>query len=411
MSQVEIVSVLLVAGLIGLGTSTVYLCMVMVGAWRLVRRARRINSVVDAQHALHTDYLPNVTVMKPLHGPEPQLESNLRSFFEQDYHALAAGQGAYVEYLFCARHENDAGLLLVHQLADEYPSLAIHTFVSGDPWGPNAKLCSLAVMAKAASADVWVVSDSDVMVTSDYLRRVVAPFAHEYVGCVTCLYRGVAPGNGLWALLEATGMSIEMSSGVAVSTMLEPMLFALGPTMALRRECVRMAGGFESLVNYCADDFVLGNRIGQQPNRTVQLSSYVVDHVILNLSFAESVRHQVRWMKSTRCSLPKGHLGTGLTFATPYGLLVCWCEVLLGHVHTGLILLLFSVAGSMLRAFAVGNYVVRERYLLRTIVLFPLRDLMGFCFWLMSYTSRRILWRGEVYELKRDGQMQKVKEI
>ncbi|MFT3971913.1 MAG: glycosyltransferase [Amaricoccus sp.] len=135
-------------------------------------------------------------------------------------------------------------------------------------------------MAHAASTDLWVVSDSDVEVTEDYLQRVVAPFADEQVGCVTCLYRGVAPEGGLWALLEAAGMSIEMSSGVVVSAMLKPMRFALGPTMAFRRDCVHLSGGFESLVNYCADDFVLGNRIGQQPGRTVELSSYVVGRAL-----------------------------------------------------------------------------------------------------------------------------------
>jgi ceramide glucosyltransferase len=400
---------ILFIGLAGLATSTVYLCMVMVAAVRLARRARLMDGVVDGRRrALDVDQLPSITVMKPLHGPEPRLEENLRSFFEQDYHRLTADLGVRIEYLFCARSQNDAGLELVRGLAHEYPALAIRTFASGEPWGPNAKLCSLAVMGKAAATDLWVVSDSDVVVTSDYLRRVVAPFADERVGCVTCLYRGTAPGRGFWASLEAVGMSIEMSSGVAVSTMLGPMRFALGPTMVLRRECVQAAGGFDALVEYCSDDFVLGSRIAQQPGRIVELSSYVVDHVILNLSFADSVRHQVRWMKSTRCSLPKGHLGTGLTFAVPYGMLACAGAMLLGHSVMGLILLIFSVAGRMLQAFVVGRYVVREPRLWRVLVLFPIRDLMGFCFWAMSFTDRRILWRNEMYELQHGGRMRKI---
>ncbi|MFT3971912.1 MAG: hypothetical protein QM699_00070 [Amaricoccus sp.] len=113
-------------------------------------------------------------------------------------------------------------------------------------------------------------------------------------------------------------------------------------------------------------------------------------------------------MKTTRCSLPKGHFGTGLAFSVAYGLLSCGSAFLLGHLLGGFTLLLFSVACSMLRAFVVGRYVVRERRLWRTVVLFPMRDLMGFFFWLMSYTSRRILWRNEVYELQRDGRMRKV---
>jgi ceramide glucosyltransferase len=42
------------------------------------------------------------------------------------------------------------------------------------------------------------------------------------------------------------------------------------------------------------------------------------------------------------------------------------------------------------------------------MMLFPLRDFMGSVFWALSYTSNRILWRGEVYELVEDGKMRPV---
>ena len=41
------------------------------------------------------------------------------------------------------------------------------------------------------------------------------------------------------------------------------------------------------------------------------------------------------------------------------------------------------------------------------MILFPIRDLMGMMYWALSYTSRRILWRGEVYELMEGGRMVK----
>ncbi len=60
-------------------------------------------------------------------------------------------------------------------------------------------------MSKVASHDLWVISDSDVRVTREYLRQVVLPFADAKVGCVTCLYRGIAAQGGLWSRLEAAG--------------------------------------------------------------------------------------------------------------------------------------------------------------------------------------------------------------
>ncbi len=140
------------------------------------------------------------------------------------------------------------------------------------------------------------------------------------VGGMCCLYRGVAAEGGLWARLEAVGMSVEMSAGVLAARAMEGMQFTLGPTMAFRRETIRRMGGFKVTADYCADDFILGNetcKLGQ----TVVLSHHAIDHMVLHSGLMGSLKHQVRWMKSTRFSRPKGHFGTALTFSMPFGLL------------------------------------------------------------------------------------------
>ena len=223
---------------------------------------------------------------------------------------------------------------------------------------------------------------------------------------VTCLYRGVAYGKTLWSRLEAIAMSVEMAAGVLVAEWIEGMHFALGPTMAVRRACVEEVGGFGSLGRYCADDFVLGNRIAAHGHKVV-LSHHVIDHVVLNEGLAQSIDHQVRWMKSTRFSRPKGHLGTALTFSEPYGLLVMAVSIALGMPQLGFAALAWSIATRLLLAAVVGGTVVSEGNLLRTVLLYPLRDLVGFGFWAASYASSKILWRDEVFELLRDGVMRR----
>jgi ceramide glucosyltransferase len=343
--------------------------------------------------------MPAVSILKPLHGYEPGLEDNLRVFFEQDYPLF--------ELLFCARSDNDAGLAIARKLAAEYPQVPCKILACGPAPYANAKVYSLEAMERAATHDLLVVSDSDVRVTRTYLREVVGPFANPATGLVTCLYRGVAIEGGLWARLEAIGMSIEMTSGAIVSEMLEPIAFALGPTMAARRQAVADMGGFAALGPYCSDDFLLGNWIAAKGWSCV-LSHHVIEHMVLNASFSESVRHQVRWMKSTRASLPKGHLGTGLTFKLPYGLLAFVAALALHRPGLGALLLGISVTACLVQAWSVGSRVVYERELLLKSVLFTVRDAMGFCFWLASYGSRRILWRGEIFELQREGKMRKV---
>src|SRR5207248_10108182 len=109
--------------------------------------------------------------------------------------------------------------------------------------------------------------------------------------------------------------------------LVEPVRFALGPTMVTRRECVEELGGFESLAEYCADDFVLGNRIAKNGHKVV-LSGHAIDHMVLQADVVDSMMIQVRWMMSTRFSRPKGHLGTALTFGVPFGVLA-WAGALL----------------------------------------------------------------------------------
>jgi ceramide glucosyltransferase len=376
-------------GLFGLVTSTISALLALIGLLRF--RWRR-------KDAAPADFCPPVSLLKPLHGAEPNLEAHLESFFRQDYPEF--------EILFCARTANDAGLEIARRVAKRYPRIPARFLVTGEETYINAKVSSLERMAATARHDIWIISDSDVRVTPNYVREVAAPFTSNKVGAVTCLYRGVADGS-VWSQLEAAGMSVEMTSGVVTANLLEGMKFALGPTMAVRRRCVEKMGGFGWLGPYCSDDFLLGAKVAEQ-DETVVLSHHVIDHIILNLSFAASVQHQVRWMKSTRFSRPLGHLGTALTFSVPFGLLACVTGMAMHRPIFGLLLLAYSVVQRMILAAAMGIFGVEEHHPLRAILLYPLRDLIGFGCWAASYADSTILWRGTRYRLTRGGLMHAV---
>jgi ceramide glucosyltransferase len=376
-------------GLFGLLTSTIFAILALVGLLRFLRQ-RLVPAAVS--------FAPPVSLLKPLDGSEPNLEAHIESFFNQNYPDF--------EILFCARSAADAGLEIARRVSARYPHIPARFLSTGDETYINAKVSSLELMDAAARHDIFIISDSDVRVAPNYIREVIAPFADEKVGAVTCLYRGVAD-QGLWSKLEAAGMSVEMTSGVLTANLLEGMKFALGPTMAVRRSCVQRMGGFGVLGPYCSDDFLLGAQVAAQ-GKTVVLSHHVIDHIILNLSFAASLQHQTRWMKSTRFSRPLGHLGTALTFSVPFGVLACLASTAMHRPVLGLSLLAYSIVNRMVLAALVGSQAVRERHLLRTILLYPVRDFLGFCCWAASYLGSTILWRGRRYRLSRGGLMHPV---
>jgi len=375
--------ILFAVSVTGLFTSTIYLLLVLVAALRFRRRPSQA-----------PDFAPPVSLLKPLHGVEPGLREYLESFFQLDYSEF--------EILFCARRESDPGLLLAREVAQKYPHIPVRFLTCGEPRWPNARCYSLHEMKPLARYDILAITDSDVRVKPDYLREVTQPLRDEKVGLVTCVYRGLAAQGGFWARLEAIGMSVEMTSGVLVAEMLEGMRFALGPSMVVRKRCVDEIGGFEKLGDYYADDFMLGNLVAATGN-TVVLSRHVIDHCIVNTSFSKSLSHQWNWMKSTRFSRPKGHLGTGLTYGMPFGLIALSAALALGKPWLGFAALAWTFLARVAQCALVGGLVVNDREAVRLAFLYPLRDLMGAMLWLASYASKRVGWRDDLFELTTRG--------
>jgi len=381
---------LLGIALLGTLTSTIFLGLVLVASIRFKKRPPLKGD---------SEFLPPISLLKPLHGAEPGLREYLESFFALDYPQF--------EILFCARTEADAGIRVAREVAAEHPNVPVRFLFSGNPPWPNARCYSLSVMAPQASHELLIITDSDVRVRPNFLRDLVAPFSDETLGASTCVYCGDATGLGFWGLMEGMGMSVEMTAGVVVADMLEGMKFTLGPCMMVRREALESIGGFEKLGYYYADDFMLGNLIAAEGWR-VWLSSHTIDHCIVNDGFWRNFSHQWSWMKSTRFSRPAGHLGTGLTFAVPFGLIGLMAGLALGNPLLGWGLLGWSVVSRALLSVIAGGWVAKDPAAYRLCWLYPVRDLMGGVLWLASYTSRKVGWRDDRFVLEKGGVMRRI---
>ena len=376
-------------------TSTIYCLMVVVAGLRFLRRRLR-------EERRPAAFLPPVSMLKPLHGTEPGLERNLESFFEQQYPEF--------ELLFCARHETDEGLHLARRVAGRYPAVKARFTTCGEPVPQfhNAKVFSLEKLDSIAAYPLFVTSDADVRVRPDYLERMVQYLADPRTGLASCVYLGTAEGlggpAGLSAQLDAVGKSVEMTSGVLVADMIEGTKFALGATMAVRKKSFQDVGGFAELGQFYADDFVLGNRLAAQ-GTGVLLATHVIRLMVQDTPFALSFRNQLRWMQSTRRSRPWGHLGSGLTFAVPFGLMGLMWGLASGHTGLGAAWLLGMIANRWLQA-AVILRVLGDPDWVRGAVLYPLRDLLGSVLWVASYSGDNFYYRGAVYKMMGTGRVE-----
>jgi ceramide glucosyltransferase len=339
--------------------------------------------------------LPPCSVLKPVHGMEPRLERNFESFFRQDYPDF--------EIIFAADTADDEALNLAKQVAARHPHVRAKFIVNGRPPWPNPPAYSFHCMTEVAAHDILVTSDSDVEVAPDYVRNLVPPLTDSTIGMATCVYRGGNAG-GFWSGMDAIGMSVEMTAGVLVANLLEGMKFGLGPTIAVRKDAVEKIGGYRVLGEYFSNDFVIGNMI-EKAGYTVVLSHHIITHVVPPMTFQRMWDRQVRWAKGTRYSRPKGHFGTGLIFAMPYGILGLLAALPLGLPTLGIGLLAAAVVNRLFESIVVGWGITRDRVALTQPWLYPIRDLLGFCVWCASYISRKAVWRDSRYELIEGGKI------
>jgi ceramide glucosyltransferase len=336
-----------------------------------------------------------VSILKPLKGTDPEMYESFRSHCLQDYPEY--------EILFGIDDLNDPAAQIVNRLKAEFPQLSIQLVVCPKNLGPNTKVSNLAQMFPTSRYEFLVVNDSDIRVEPDYLRRVIAPLADPKVGMVTCLYRGI-PAGTMGSRFESLGISTDFSAGVLAARQVEGGIhFGLGSTLALRRHDLEAIGGFQSFVDYLADDYEIGRRISKLGIQ-VKLSETVVETFLPPYSLREFILHQLRWARSVRDSRPSGYLGLGLTFGLAWGLLT----LVSAHAATwSLTLLGVIVAMRMVVAIVVGQLVLRDRHVLSLLWLIPLRDLIAALLWVASFTGHTVAWRGVAFRLK-DGKLDRI---
>jgi ceramide glucosyltransferase len=102
-------------------------------------------------------------------------------------------------------------------------------------------------------------------------------------------------------------------------------------------------------------------------------------------------------------------VGTGLTFAVPFGILGFVSAAIRGDAVLGTALLAIAILNRVVQCWAVGWGVVRDERARKLTWLYPLRDLLGFGFWAASFVGgRRTKWRGDSYIIREEGRMERV---
>lgn len=263
----------------------------------------------------------------------------------------------------------------------------------------NGKAAILAEATRYWSGDIFVVSDADMVAPPGYLGRVLKEFDDPEVGVVTCLYLSTRPRWGDWGHVLESLCILDFASSVLVARRTEGVRFALGSTMAIRRECLRAIGGFEALRPYLADDYQLGFR-AHQAGWKVRLAPTVLATEPPAVAWKEAFAHQFRWLVTSKVSRPAGHLAFLITQGLLWSILLTLWDPSLGAVAVLAWCCLRVVTGSW-------NYLQlggEPQGLWQTLFL-PCKDALFLCLWMASWRGREVVWGDRRLRLDAQGRI------
>jgi ceramide glucosyltransferase len=340
---------------------------------------------------------PRVAILKPLRGVTEHLRENIISFMEIAY--------ARVEYIFGVSSYEDRAVDIPVGLRAPYQFANMTVAIGEEPGYTNRKVAKLIRMTQRASekADIFVLSDADVSVEPDHLKRVVSELIEDdEIGLVTCVYRGRSHET-FASRMEALFINTDFAPQVILAEALEPMHYALGATIAVKRAALEAIGGFPALKNLLADDFHLGKKVSEQGYK-IELSSSVVTVSCEDRTFPDFWHHQLRWARTYRNVRP-------LSLATIFIHGPFWALVYM--VATGFALHSFYALALVLgirmamAAVMIGK-VLKKPQALSDVLLIPLKDLVMTGIYFASLTGRTVKWGGRRFELMSGGVMREL---
>ena len=383
-------SFVLIVALFGVVSSLAYYVFAIVAAIRFASR-------MVVQPPPLPKIAPRVAILKPLYGLSSSLFANVVSFLELDYPRK--------EFVFGVADYNDGAAEVPVALKPRYQVEQIALVVGEEPNASNRKIAKLVRMAeRAPKAEIFVLSDADVAVERDHLRRVVTELtADEKIGIVTCAYRASAIG-GFASRLEAAFVNTDFAPMAIVSEAIEPMRHAFGATIAVKRAALDSIGGFAALKDLLADDFYLGRMVAERGYR-VKLSSSIVTLTCEETRFAQFWHHQLRWARTYRSVRPES-IATILINGTFWALLLMIAS---GFSRDALGILAGVLAARTAMAAVVAGRVLRMPQALSDLWIVPIKDLVMAGIWFASLVGNEVDWGSRRYRLLSGGRMEEIR--
>jgi ceramide glucosyltransferase len=341
------------------------------------------------------DVLPPVSVLKPLCGLDDDLWGNLESFAALDYPQF--------EVVLGARGREDPAWRLAEAAVARWPGRFRAVLQRGEP-GMNPKVNQLIGLAAAARHDVLLVSDSNVRAPPGYLCDVAMHLADPRVGLVTHPVAGTGE-TSLGAALDNLQSAASVGPATIAAQRLSGRDVVVGKSMAFRRRDLEALGGFESVKDVLAEDYVLGVNVSRRLGKRVAIGSIPVLNVNRRRRGREFLARYGRWCVMQRKIAGSAiYAGQILLYPFPFAAAAVAFDpgaatLAMAALAIGMKACLDGAAAQALRGSGFGAGV---------LMLSPLKDALFTLAFLRAFFENTVEWRGNRLRVLRGSRLERV---
>jgi ceramide glucosyltransferase len=321
---------------------------------------------------------PGVSLVRPICGIENHVEETLASAFALDYPRY--------EIVLCVASAQDPIVPLARRLIAAHPGVPARLLVGNEKISDNPKLNNIYKGWREAAHEWIVLADSNVLMPSDYIQRLLAAW-RPATGLVCSPPVGGRP-DGFWAELECAFLNTYQARFQYVVDTLG-FGFAQGKSMLWNRNVLERAGGIRALGSQLAED-AAATKVVRAAGLKVRLVDAPFEQPLGHRSAAEVWRRQVRWARLRRtsfktCFMPEVLSGAAWPIAAA-ALVAVQSDLSLMTVP--------GVAALWYGSEAVLAWAAGWHLTARSPLAWALRDLLLPVVWLNGLFGTGFVWRG-----------------